>query len=48
MLEAAPLPKDPGADTFLDVGRQLSEIMPKLHDFFGRRSHVAIPDERLI
>ena len=29
---SARLPNGPRADTFLDVGRQLPKVMPKLHD----------------
>jgi len=47
MLEAPPLPNNPRPNTFLDIGRQLPKIMPKLHDRFGSWRHVEIADTTL-
>ena len=40
MREAARRPASPRGDALCDVLRQLSQVVPELHDSFGRTSRV--------
>ena len=47
MCEAAGRPTGPRGDALFDVLRQLSQIVPKLHDSSGRTLLVPIVDWKL-